>query len=129
MRESVEQGAHTRGLDDASPPARAGGASNARDVGAALAHDRQVVSSKLPRERDGQRLSMRPLHPRRKRRGRQQFRETRAPFVCCVQQNARSPGGRCYIQERRGRHAFVQAIRVGDEHDAPAAAADRKSVV
>jgi len=62
----VEQGAHARGLDGATTPARAGGASDARDVGAALAHDRQVADSKLPRERDGQRQSMRPFRPRGK---------------------------------------------------------------
>jgi hypothetical protein len=60
----VEKSAHPRGLDDTSTTACARGASDACDVGAALAHDRQVDGLEPARERDGQRPFMRTCHPR-----------------------------------------------------------------
>jgi hypothetical protein len=64
----VEERAYSNDSDRAFTSARACGAPYASDVGAALAHDRQVVGPEPARERNGQRSLMRPFHPRGKRR-------------------------------------------------------------
>ena len=103
------------GLDAARTPAVARRTAHAGDVGAGLAHEREIVRRQLAGKRDEEACFMSAGDPCGERAGRDERAQTGSALVCRVEQHAGRAERRPFEELRETRRAIRVGVRNRDD--------------